>query len=162
MAMFKMGRGKGGGRTMRQIATPEEGKNLLYAEEPSLQVTMEDVDVEPLKTDAYAGSPAYMALLNGLSKQSVAWAKKFIAKLDSREEIARLKPVEQNHPKHGGGRKGVLAALVARDIELDPMARAPVTKAAPTTEEGLGCDQCDFKAGSQEGLEAHITAVHDL
>jgi len=163
MAVFRMERGPGGSRIMSQYATEEEGRNVLgkTGGMPS-QTEREPVDRDELPaTDAFAGSPAYNALAVGLPKQSIAWAYKYIEKLTSQEEIKRLLVIEKNHPKHVGGRKGIVQALEAKAADLDPTAfNAPET--AEESGSDFSCSECEFKGGSVEGLEAHVNAVHDL
>jgi len=167
VAMFKVGRGFGGRREMAQVATPEEGKSILVAEEPAeVPVKVEELD-EPTKypIDGFDGGPAYRAMVVGITKQSVPWARAFIKKLKTEEEVDRLTSMEKSHPKFGGGRKSVLAELAAQGSLLR-LGAAPDTNTAEVEVEEekkeFVCDECDFIGGSEEGLEAHISAVHDL
>ncbi len=171
MGIFKVTRGAGGGREMTQIATPEELEKTGRApatfdaeddllEELGLQKPIGREKKELKKGTIIPDNPssAYNALLQGVSKHSVAWAKKLIEKLPTIEEVEAIRVKEKNHPKFGGGRVGVLNALEAREQELMP---SGVRK----DEDGnltFDCPDCDFTAGSQDGLNAHLAAAHDL
>jgi len=148
---------------MEQYATPEEGRNLESKVAPEEEKGVKDITAPKKATDGFVGSSAFTALAAGLSKQSVAWGQKFIAKLNSQDEIERLRAIEMNHPKHEGGRKGIIGALDARSADLDPTTfKEPEAK--EETAESFDCPEpeCEFTAGSEEGLEAHVVAVHDL
>ena len=121
MGLFKIGRGKDGKRKMDQVATDEElrlqrGESLVDAIEAEPVAKVLPLRPPP---SPHAGSAAYRALSSDLHKQSVQWAKKFIAKLDKVEEVDRIRVVEETHPKYNGGREGVLNALVGKLRELE-------------------------------------------
>jgi len=166
VGLFKVHRGAGGRREVSQIATPEEGKNTLPAEEKKAAPEVKKLLIDRPARTPHAGSPAYKALATGISKQSAEWAKRFIKKLTDPEEVKLIRILEINHPKHIGGRKTIIAALDVQDAEIAPKDfKAPMApkpkKQEPEVDE-LACPQCEFKAGSVEGLEAHVTAIHDL
>lgn len=167
MGMFKVGRGKGGSRQMTQIATPEEAA-LQRAENPTpLDEAIEGlpkkkIGLERPGKSAHVGSSAYRALANGLHKQSVKWALKFIEKLDDIEDLEKVRKIETSHPKHETGRITIIKAIDTRRDELEEKNFTDPKDKRPPEDKEFPCEHCEFKAGSEEGLTAHVDAVHDL
>ena len=86
-----------------------------------------------------------------------------MAKIDSTEEIEKLRIIEKANPKYEGGRVGVFAEMDDREAELRP-APGPkeVQEHDPEEAQESKCPHCDFVAASEAGLEAHLEASHDL
>ena len=172
MTMFKVARGRGGKRVMYQVNTGEEG-NLAHnkilqdaAEKLAKEKAKKPVDRKDQtlnRPPSWQPSSAYRALAEGLYKRPIAWAEKFIRKLDSIDEVDRIRMIEQANPKSDGGREKLLTILDDRKAELEPAPTPqPDEKVAEAVAETKthACPHCEFVAGSEEGLEAHINAVH--
>jgi hypothetical protein len=179
VGIFKVQRGPGGGRRINQVATHEEIANR--DEEQGLSEAVEDailaeldlhrtIEAEPgeKKRQVPLEEPtaALSVLLEKINKQSIAWAKKYIDKLDTVDEVERVRDKESTHPKYPGGRVGIIDALNARKEALiagveegdsDEEAETVDRNAPP-----FDCPECNFRAGSREGLDAHIETTHQL
>jgi hypothetical protein len=167
VGLFRVER-RGGSRVMSQVATPEEQAKKLVADGDSdtLETALEEVGIakaapsppkEAMPMQPEDASPAFKALQTGLYKQSIAWAQKFIGKLKTVKEIEEIVKIEKLHPKYEGGRVTIMKALKEQEITLDPYTVVSEEKAQ---EEDLFCSHCDFRAGSPDGLAAHIAANH--
>jgi hypothetical protein len=172
VAQFKVVRGKGGRRTVVQVNTGEEGAlahnkalreahERLEAEKRRKPVDRKDPGLNrPINWDP---CPAYVALATELHKRPAAWAEKFVRKLENTQEVDRIRLIEESNPKYNGGRSKIFEMLDERMAELDPATPPPPPEERepepPETTESP-CPHCDFKAGSAEGLAAHLESNH--
>lgn len=172
MGIFKVKRGPGGARRIEQVATHEEITNrgdmktmdeavedALLAELDLQKPLEEEVPQEKKRaTPLEEPSPALSVLLEKINKQGIAWAKKYIEKLETVEDIELVRDKETAHPKYPGGRVGIIDALNAQKEKLEGEAAEEAEKNKPPHD----CPECNFRAGSPEGLEAHIKSTHEL
>jgi len=167
VGIFKVER-RGGSRVMTQTATHEEkaARMVNDGKVETLEEALEDVGIakaapappkEAMPKQPMDASPAFKALQTGLYKQSIAWAQKFITKLKTVEEVEEIVKIEKLHPKYEGGRVTIMKSLKEQEITLNPYA---VVDPKAEEKEDLSCPHCDFKAGSADGLAAHISANH--
>lgn len=172
MALFKVTRGKGGSRTISQLNTGEEGqlahnKTLREAEERARERAkknpLEHKDTPMSRPPTWTPCSAYRALAEGMHKHPVSWAEKFVKKLETVDEVDRIRLMETSHPKYEGGRLRMMGILDDRRAELDPtIALNVVTEEEINLPENVEspCTLCSFVAGSPEGLQAHMEATH--
>lgn len=172
MGIFKVVN-KNGLREIEQVAAVDEPVATVE-EDPIDEIDRilaeEDAD-EDADIRAMAGDPlieaeeegdqldAYNRLAGGLHENGVDWAKRWISELTHADQVLRIEELERNHPKYENGRNGVLAALEERRGELgsgDPVPAPPVAAQGG----GIPCDHCDFTAGSQAGMDAHMETHH--
>ena len=103
-------------------------------------------------------------IMVGIYEQNVAWIKQRVTKIQTQAGIKAVRTMEQFHPEYKDndppGRKGVLNALQERSGEItegqtvsDGLERAPASTRLP-------CSECEFTAGSQDGLDAHMATKH--
>lgn len=181
MPVFKYSRLGG----VQQVPTDEE--IAARAKKDDAKDAHEEIDlphppgykvVEPLKRAqrlSEDSSAAFRALFRDMFKQGVPWCKKYIAKIEDMEELSQVRAKEQEHPKYDGGRAGIFSAIMEREEELRPKPEAegePEAEEEPEEEaeeeeekpeaepETFACPDCDFRAGSPEGLDAHVEANH--
>jgi len=102
-------------------------------------------------------------IMAGLYEQNVSWVKKRVPDIKTQAGIEAVREMEKAHPKKEGGRSGVLNALDERSGELVERKAGPGDIEEPpetTMGTGLPCSECDFTAGSEAGLDAHMEAKH--
>lgn len=116
-------------------------------------------------------------IMAGLYEQNVGWAKERIAKIRTQEGIVAVRLMEHRHPEFSDrdppGRRGVIGALQERSGEIaegltesDGLARTPKgpgeIEEPPAGDRGTGlpCAECEFTAGSEGGLAAHMESSH--
>jgi hypothetical protein len=172
VGLFKVTRGRGGRRTISQINTGEEGalrhnKVLREAQEKlakeAAKKPLEQKDATLFRPVTWEASAAYRALAEGLYKRPAAWTEQWIRKITNPEELKRIRLMEEAHPKYKNGRRNLLALIDDREVEVAPPAPPPpaeeLDEKPPETVESP-CPHCDFKAGSEEGLKAHLEVYH--
>ena len=125
---------RGSHRDIMQVATDEERVLRERAggvvPEPRNVGSMPPSKPSRPTAPGFAGGPAYNALAEGMHKKSVAWALKLIERLDTEEEIQRLRRFELENPRYAGGRTGILTALDAKEADLAPKEFVPPEKIA--------------------------------
>lgn len=138
------------------------------------ELTVEDGGA---KDDDPPADEAANEIMAGLYRQNVAWAKARITKIQTQAGITAVRDMEKAHPEYKDndppGRKGVRNALQERSGEIgegqttsDGLERQPKgpgdIEPPPETTRGTGlpCGECEFTAGSQAGMDAHMEAKH--
>lgn len=178
MGLFRVTQGPNGLSTISQVATPRPtprkpratvDDEIAKEVDEALRAELEDEGASA----ARAASTAIAAeLVAGLHENNVSWALERIPGLLSEDQVEQVRAVEEAHPKHPGGRAGVLNGLNERLDELEDAEteaaeapKGPGDLQDPVPEHpaggGLPCPECDFLAGSQAGLDAHMESVHD-
>ena len=114
MGLYKVVQLGGNRREIVQVATDEGAKDR----EP-VRVRNRD-DIKAPSAPGFSGSAAYRALAEGIHKKSVVWAERFVERLESAEEVEKIREFELQHPKYPGGRTGVLNALTAKEADMSP------------------------------------------
>ena len=199
MGHFRFVRGRGGARKVSQVPTGEEPHlQEKKDEDEELNEAASEIGIEAptnperqqrvlMPDDPSAG---FKKLLNGLYKQSIPWAEKYIEKLETLEEVEAIRHKEVTHPKYEGGRTGVHKALNEKADEIDENRKKPERTEVdadevvvldedaeiedentepevpetdmPEAADTYDCPKCDFSAGSAAGLEAHVFSNHDV
>lgn len=162
MVRFRVVKNKRGMKDIHQVPTGERRARRKEEDFADLDAALEAEDAAAAKKKkapaAKQEQSPYLRLKAGMHENTVEWAKGWIGQLSHPDQATRLITLERAHPKYEGGRAGLIQALEERHAELTAEPETPQVAQAPSS--GLPCDECDFTAGSEAGLKAHMEAHH--